>query len=230
MLSPAPHTPGIEPSSAAAGSDFVAQVRALEERLFAARLDPADPTRLLHDGYSWHYRPSHHALTGLVTPADFGKTILSVGAHPAAFERILVQLGLPREQLLVADHEPKLPEATPEFRAIIFDMTEPWPEIGTFDLIVFPESLCIALADRIDREGRPSPMADNEFPADAREAELLAGVLMEALGRLNSGGEIRANGPQSHPNVVAAARAVLERQGFAHTLAYQRYFLRVTAA
>lgn len=211
-------------------ADFVASVRALEERLFVHALDSEDATRMLHDGYSWHYRPSHHALTGLVTPADFGKTILSVGAHPAAFERILVELGLPRDQLLVADHEPRLLEATPELRTIVFDLTEPWPEIGTFDLIVFPESLCIALADRIDREGRPTPTPDNEFPSDAREAELLACVLMEALGRLRPGGEIRANGPQSHPNVVTAARAVLDRQGFAHVLEYERYFLRVRAA
>jgi hypothetical protein len=207
--------------------DFISRVRAAEERLFRDRLDPADATRLLHDGYSWHYRPSHHAATGLVTSEDFGKTILSIGAHPACFERILVELGLPRERLLVADHEPRLPEEAPGLRTIVFDVTEPWPEIGAFDLIVFPESLCIALADRIDREGRPAPTADDEFPADAREAELLAGVLMEALGRLKRGGEIRANGPQSHPNVVTAARAVLERQGFAHELEYERYFLIV---
>ncbi len=217
-------------SASESSADFVASVRALEERLFADCLDPDAPERMLHEGYSWHYRPSHHALTGLVTPADFEKTILSVGAHPAAFERILVELGLPRERLLVADHEPRLLEATPELRTIVFDMTEPWPEVGAFDLIVFPESLCIALADRIDREGRPEPTIDNEFPADAREAELLACVLMEALSRLRPGGEIRANGPQSHPNVVAAARTVLERQGFSHQLDYERYFLRVRRA
>ncbi len=183
-----------------------------------------------HDGYSWHYRPSHHAVTGLVTPNDFTKQILSVGAHPASFERILVELGLPGENLLVADHDGALPKAAKELRTIIFDMTEPWPELGAFDLIVFPESLCIALANRIDREGRPTPTPDNEFPADAREAELLASVLMEAFGCLRPGCEIRANGPQSHPNVVQAAREILNRQGFAHELEYERYFLRVRPA
>lgn len=217
-------------SSPSAGHDFVARVRALEEQLFAAALDPEDAIRMTHDGYSWHYRPSHHAETGLITPEDFAKQILSAGAHPAYSERILVELGLPRENLLVADHDGALLEAPKELRTVIFDMTEPWPEQGRFDLIVFPESLCIALANRIDREGRPTPTPNNEFPADAREAELLASVLMEAISCLKPGGEIRANGPQSHPNVVQAAREILERQGFPHELEYDRYFLRVRPA
>lgn len=209
---------------------FVSRVRETEERLFGDECDPADSAHMKNDGYSWLYRPSHHASTGLITAADIrplslpGKRMLSVGGHPAYLERTLVELGVPAENIVAADVLPAIAEANLPFETVCFDMLGPWPEIGTFDLIVFPESLCIALTDRLKKSG---PHGDAPFATDPQEARLLCDVLCSALARLRSGGEIRANGPQSHPNVVKAARSLVEARGHPHELDYQRYFLRV---
>jgi len=209
---------------------FVSRVRDTEERLFGDACNPLDSVRMKGDGYSWLYRPSHHAATGLVVERDMtmfskpGARVLSVGGHPAYLERMLVELGVPAANIVVADTISALTEADFPFETLRFDMLEPWPEIGTFDLILFPESLCIALTDRIKSV---APAGDGPFATDALEAKLLSKVLCEALSRLKLSGEIRANGPQSHPNVVKAARSLVEARGFPHELDYARYFLRV---
>jgi hypothetical protein len=211
---------------------FVERVREIEERLFPDACDPADSVHMKNDGYSWLYRPSHHASTGLVTAADIrplsrpGVRVLSVGGHPAYFERTLIELGVPAANILVADVLPAA-DGTPPFETVVFDMLGPWPEIGTFDMILFPESLCIALTDRLKKTG---PHGDAPFATDPQESRLLSEVLCSALTRLRPGGEIRANGPQSHPNVVKAARSLVEARGFPHELDYKRYFLTVRPA
>lgn len=212
---------------------FVARMKELEERLFPDACDPEDSVHMKSDGYSWLYRPSHHASTGLVTAADVamlskpGKRLLSVGGHPAYLERALLALGVPAGNIVVADAFPAVTEAGLPFQTVQFDMLGPWPDIGTFDLIVFPESLCIAFTDRLNVGEAKS---DAPFPTDALEAKLLASALREALSRLQPGGEIRANGPQSHPNVVKAARSLLEATGHRHELDYKRYFMAVRRA
>ncbi len=212
---------------------FVARVREIEERLFADECDPEDSVHMKRDGYSWLYRPSHHASTGLVTAADVrllskpGARILSVGAHPAHLERVLVELGVPAANVVVADVLPAVAASDFPFETACFDMLGPWPEMGTFDRIVFPESLCIALTDRLKKTG---PHGDQPFATDASEAKLLSHVLSSALARLRPGGEIRANGPQSHPNVVKAARSLVQAAGYPHELDYERYFAVVRNA
>lgn len=211
------------------------EVICIERRLFASHLDPDDATRMKNDGkYSWLYRPSHHIETGLITEEDIGRLtrfanrVLSVGAHPLYLERVLLGLGVPSANIVAVDHDPAIMDVDCGVETITFDATQLWPEIGTFDLIIFPESLCIAIRDTIKKEGMV--VTDEQFPTDAREAELLAHVLGEALARLKPGGEIRANGPMSHPNVVKKAGALLDEKGFYHSLTYARFFLRVERA
>ncbi len=208
-------------------------VRRIEQALFADQLDPGDRTRMRNDGkYSWLYRPSHHVESGLVTEADItmlsqpGKRLLSVGAHPLSLERVLLELGIPAQNIVTADHDPGIKKIDCPVEKLIFDMTHEWPELGDFDLIIFPESLCIAIRDTIKQEGAVA--THEQFATDAREAALLAHVLGEALQRLKPGGEIRANGPMSHPNVVKKAGALLDAKKRKHSIAYARFFLRVT--
>jgi hypothetical protein len=217
-----------EPSGEAAS--FLARVRALEERLFPDLLAAGEKKRMGSGerGYWWHFRPSHHLRTGLVAEDDIallrepGRRLLSVGAHPGSLEHVLVALGVPADHLLLADSDPAIAESG--LPSAAFDATEPWPDIGTFDRIVFPESLCIAVGNRLKRDGIA---ADVTHVSDPAEAMILAHVLREALARLRPGGEIRANGPQSHPNVVDRARTLLEEHGPKPVIAYERYFLRV---
>ena len=210
---------------------FVARVREVEERLFPELLDPDHPRRLRSDRRSWQYRPSHHVSRGLLGAADLaelslpGRRLLSVGAYPACFEHLLCTLGLPPANLVVADHDPAIATCVGTMDKVVFDVFDPWPDLGRFDLILFPESLCIALGDRVSRE--PSdPDHPGPFPNDLLAGRLLAHVLGQAL---RAGDEIRADGPMSHPNVVRAASAVLDAAGRPHRIEYDRFFLRVRA-
>ena len=206
---------------------FLEQTRSIEERLFPDQLDAHDEVRMLkRDSYSWLYRPSHHIATGLITEADFNtlsrphERLLSVGAFPGYFEHVLIELGLPAKHITAADIKKFDAPCHCEF----FDATKKWPDLlGSFDLIIFPESLCIMIGDKLKR------VVDSTlpFPNDEQEAILLATVLKEALRHLRRGGEIRANGPMSHPNVVKAASALLVEAGIQHEIVYDRFFLMV---
>ncbi len=230
---PSPPAPvsrfGLRPYTArVTDADLLIRTRLLEERLFPEDLHPTDSMRMKNPAYSWLYRPSHHVESGLVTEEDIerlktGATMLSVGAYPAHLERVLLELRVPASAITLADTNPALLEGECPMRRVLFDMTEDWPAIGLFDLIVFPESLCIALSNRVDQE---NPQGEGPHPHDKREAELLAHVLEHAAGHLAPGGEIRADGPQSHPNVVRRAQASLEVLGTRLTIVYERYFLR----
>lgn len=207
---------------------FLAEVRAVEERLYPALLDPAQPRRVLGARRYREFRPSHHVSRGLVGAADLaamsapGRRALSVGAYPAIFERLLCELGVPAGNLVVADHDPDIVACAGPMAKVAFDMLGPWPDLGTFDLILFPESLCMGLGDRV---AEAEPQGKGPFPGDALAGRLLAGVLGEAMARLRPGGEIRADGPMSHPNVVRAASAALDAAGHPHRLRYERFFL-----
>lgn len=205
--------------------NFLARVRASEETLFPDLLDPEDASRMRNDGaYSWLYRPSHHAETGLIKESDIAKLhngeLLSIGAYPAALERVLIALGVPAPHITVADVLPEILNVEGGMRKLSFDVTGVWPETGLFDLILFPESLCIALTDKLKH-------LTSRSERDAAEAKMLGHIVKEALRRLKPGGEIRANGPMSHPNVVKTMSAQLHAEGGAHTVHYARYFMTI---
>lgn len=212
---------------------FVTDVATLEKRMFPGQMDDTDTARMKNVGkYSWLYRPSHHVATGLITKKDLEllmqpeKRMLSVGAHPAYLEQLLCILGVPAEHIFIADKDPGIALADGLMDRIIFDATGIWPEkIGTFDLIIFPESLCMAVGG--DTKDKKDP---KDFSGDAKEAAALAVILQQALKKLRDGGEIRANGPQSHPNVVKAATKILEDAGQKADIHYERYFLTVRKA
>ncbi len=212
-------------------SDFMNRIRALEAELFGDALDPAHATRMKSDDYSWLYRPSHHIETGLITEDDVhalknGNKLLSVGACPAHLERLLVALGVPGENIVIADSNPLLKDIPSSMESLVFDCTKEWPALGLFDLIIFPESLCIALTDTLKKENIQSD--DTAFPTDAREAELLTHIMKESFDHLTSNGVIRANGPMSHPNVWKKTSAALNASGYPHNLSYDRYFIALT--
>ncbi|NOS67771.1 MAG: hypothetical protein HOO67_05415 [Candidatus Peribacteraceae bacterium] len=213
-------------------TSFVARIRQLEERLFPDQLDDSDPTRMKsHGKYSWLYRPSHHIASGLLTQDDSafllvpGRRLLSVGSHPVFLEKILIEVGIPAENILVADVNPELSQAAASIPSVVFDMNEQWPDIGMFDLIIFPESLCIAIRDNM--KDRVVPKDAGPHPTDALETELLTGILRQAIGRLRPGGIIRANGPMSHPKIVDAMKVQLQKEGFTVQIDYKRFLLTI---
>jgi hypothetical protein len=181
----------------------------------------------------WHFRPSHHAATGLLTREDVdcisqpGRRILSVGAYPAFLERLLPALGVPYEHILLADKDPSIKECGP-MQTMVFDAMEVWPDIGTFDRIVFPESLCVSIGDRIREEGVFKENAGvGAHQSDVREAELLAALLYQAIGKLRPGGMLRANGPMSHPAVLHKTETMLHEKGISFSMESRRFFLAI---
>lgn len=211
---------------------FLDRICSIEESLFVDDLSGHDPKLMKNEKDFWLYRPSHHIATELITEEDIellkqpGRRLLSVGAYPAYLERLLIEVGIPPNNILVADNDPALSDIPGPIQKIIFDMNESWPLIGTFDRIIFPESLCISMSDRLRNHATPASSSD-PHPTDALEAELLANILRQALERLKPGGIIRANGPMSHPNVVASMSEKLRAAGIDHTVNYQRFFLSI---
>ncbi len=204
----------------------------MEERLFGKDLHADDRSFMQSDRYFWHFRPSHHIATGLLTQEDVtllsqpGKRLLSVGAFPAHLERLLVELGVPSANIVVADKDPAIIGLGNFFETLAFDALDAWPDIGTFDRIIFPECLCTILAEGV-KESEASAKDDcaRAHPTDALEATLLGGMWRKALDRLRLGGIIRANGPMSHPNVIAAASAHLRGERRNISIESRRYFL-----
>ena len=208
---------------------FTAEVAALEKRLFPGDLDAANPGRMKNGSYSWLYRPSHHAETGLITRADIaglsvpGKRLLSIGAHPAYLEQLLCVMGIPAHNIFIADKDPAVALADGLMDRTIFDATGIWPDIGMFDLIIFPESLCMAVGDGT----KSGETTEDPYPKDKAEASSLAFILGQAFTKLKPNGEIRANGPQSHPNVVKLASDILTKEGHPHAIDYDRFFMTI---
>lgn len=207
---------------------FVADVAALEKRMFPGQLDETDSSRMKNVGkYSWLYRPSHHVSTGLITKKDVEiliqpeKRLLSIGAHPAYLEQLLCILGVPAEHIFIADKDVGIALADGLMDRTVFDATGIWPDIGTFDLIIFPESLCMAVG------GDQKEKVEKDFSGDAKEAETLALIMGQALKKLRPDGEIRANGPMSHPNVVKKMSEILLKAGYPHMVDYSRFFLTI---
>lgn len=223
------HTPMKRRRVPPALQPFLDQVRHAEERLFPAELHEDRSFMGSGERRFWHFRPSHHASTGLVTADDLAllslpdTRLLSVGAFPAYLERTLVELGVPADHLLLADREVPS-EGWGAVTWMLFDATEQWPEMGTFDRILFPESLCTMVGDRLRAQGVPSAKEDRAR-ADAAEAEVLTRVLRASLSRLRPGGVLRANGPMSHPVVLRRAEEMLAQEGWRFTLQHSRFFL-----
>lgn len=203
---------------------FLAHVRALEEKMFGDLLDPKDPMRMQSNKYSWLYRPSHHVESGLITEEDIellknGGTLLSLGAHPGYLEQVIVALGVPSKNIVTADSDAAILDT--DVHPLHFSMHDEWPLETKFDRIIFPESLCIALSKKLEQEGWLQNKKDHS--SDAREAELLGNILQQALDHLKPNGIIRANGPQSHPNIIKRVQEKISCE-----ITYERFLMKVT--
>jgi len=213
---------------------FMDRIRQAEERLFADQFSENDASMMQSGGRRfWHFRPSHHIATGLMTEEDImllsqpGKRLLSVGASPAFLERILVELGVPPANVLLADNDPAIAQCAGPIPFVIFDATGAWPDIGFFDRIIFPESLCIAIGDRVRESGVEIGSAAGDHPTDAIETTLMTTLLHAALQRLCPGGILRANGPMSHPKVIRAVSAMLREAYPEIVIESRRFFLSI---
>ncbi|MEI8230891.1 MAG: hypothetical protein WCG83_07205 [Candidatus Peregrinibacteria bacterium] len=210
---------------------FLLQVQQLEDHLFAGEF-PLDSTkRIQSERQYWHFRPSHHVKSGLITLEDVtllkepGKRLLSIGATPAMLERTLVALGIPADHILVVDKDPAIAKCAGFIPSMVFDMNDHWPEMGTFDRIIFPESLCIAVGDSIKESESVRSETSGAHPTDESASQLLAQIMRQALERLRPGGIIRANGPMSHPKVIRMMSENLKKEGWEIALENWRFFL-----
>ena len=148
----------------------------------------------------------------MIAELQKGKSLLSVGCGDCHLERLLCH-GFGVSDITVADIE--LEESAKCFKNIEFDMTKPWPEMGTFDYIIFPESLRIAVTvlclggngismrffDEMQTAAKYVLNGIKTIPhrqlflrvmeQDLPEAVVSHSILREAVTRLNPQGEVR---------------------------------------
>lgn len=219
---------------------FVDRIRELEGKLFPNQLFLDNASFMKNDGrHFWHFRPSHHFATGILTEDDVdvlsrpGKRLLSIGAYPGFLERTLLELGVPAENIVLTDKDPAIEHASGSMEAVVFDAHGHWPDIGTFDYIIFPESLCISMSDHMRDSGvlpDTAHIKGGVIERDIAEAALLTTLMRQSLERLRPGGVIRANGPMSHPNVIRIMSLILKAEGYALEIESRRFFLSIRIA
>ncbi len=129
----------------------------------------------------FYFSPSWYFHAGMITEADVkdlirkDSKILSVGSGPAFLERMLADLGIKKENIILSDiNEAVLPK---DFKYFVFDMYGKWniPEQEKYDLIIFPESTFL----------------HERYEDDIEKEKALYGLISEALKHLKPGGEIR---------------------------------------
>ncbi|MBN1779155.1 MAG: hypothetical protein JW816_02980 [Candidatus Buchananbacteria bacterium] len=126
--------------------------------------------------------------------------MLSVGAGAAYLERLLVHLGVNKDNIILADVEPKhLPD---DFQIKIFDMFEEWPEFKDrqkFDLIIFPENPSINV--HCHKYGEP-------------EIQTFSSIFAKALQNLKLEGEIKMTGNPTGPEITEKVEQELRKAGY----------------
>jgi hypothetical protein len=150
-----------------AGYDTTKLTRAIE--VFEKRHRVTD--RINEDraagGQYWHFEPDYYHKIGLITPEFVNELlttderILTVGSGPAYLEQFLVEIGVPKERILLSDIEDKhLPK---DFPHVIFDATQEWPdELDTeFQYVIFPDSFAVML--NIDYMTADDVLSKNEW-------------------------------------------------------------------
>lgn len=207
------------------------QIRDLETKMFP-EFKPAhnhnshqidlEPTMHLGLGYA-AFPPSWHFRSGLITEQmvkdliENQKTLLSVGAGPAHLERLLVELGVNRKNIVLAD---KFTEFIPEgFARYRFDMFGRWPDFREiFDYIIFPQSIFLPVGVSVP-SGTVVPIG-NEWDEieynfkqgkkqyDITDQDLFKPFLINCLKYLEAGGQIRGNLIQGH--VVSSLTRVMD--------------------
>lgn len=144
--------------------EFVADAQKRMKRVFGG----LDRREEIYEGAKsnyFYFSGMYHIRSGLVTPSVVndlrnGKTLLSVGCGDAHLERFLSKgYEIPSSRITLTDKS--LDECVQTFGSTFyqFDMTKPWPIIGNYDYILFPESLGVALLE--SERGKPasSPVA-----------------------------------------------------------------------
>ena len=151
----------------------------------------------------FYFAPSWHFRSGLITENDVknflfdsSKKLLSIGSGAAFLEKLLVKLGIGKDNIVLSDIDPKdLPHS---FKSKIIDMYSNWADLGNeqYDLIIFPESVLI-----------------NRFDTDEQRQDGLYHIILQSLQHLLPNGIIRINGHSQAPWNIDAVIEKLKNEG-----------------
>jgi len=181
------------------------QMRELEAQLFPEFKDE-DYCIDSPETNNFYFAPHRHFLKDLITEADVEnfkhnpeRKMLSVGSGPAYLERLLVHLGVNKDNIVLSDIEPRdLPK---DFKTKIFDMFGEWPEFEDdqkFDLIIFPEN--------------PSINVYNHYGKERIQA--FTSLFAKALQRLKPGGKIKITGNPNREEITEKVEQELKKAGY----------------
>ncbi|PJA48887.1 MAG: hypothetical protein CO170_01315 [candidate division SR1 bacterium CG_4_9_14_3_um_filter_40_9] len=172
---------------------YLETIKKLEIELFS-EFKNGDDIHTPEGNSYFYFAPSRHVNTRLITKTDINdlisddsKTLLSIGSGSAFLERLLVKLGVKKENITLSDIDPKhLPK---EFKSKIFDMYGSWTDLGDekYDLIIFPESVLINRISGANYQGR--------------RIEFLYHLILQALQHLKSNGKIKMSIQSENLNI-----------------------------
>lgn len=182
-----------EGSELGKSKEFLEEIREREKKDFPELA--ADNDWIVGPDYYFFY-PSSFFKEGLITEQDIGTLkkpegkILSVGSGRAYLERMLVKLGVPVENVSLADvSRQNLPSG---FRTHIFDMHGEWPQLeeGPFDLIIIPQAFYVSTFSPSSQEKTIAKLGWRPS-FHMFIACMLNEVILKALQHLKPGGELR---------------------------------------
>ncbi len=162
----------------------------------------------------FYFAPSWHFKSGLITEQDIidfkndhSKKLLSIGSGPAFLEKVLVKLGVKKENITLSDIDFQvLPE---DFKSKSINMREDWKTLGDehYDLIILPESfLGVVKLENLFK------VSADEFSQSKKDG--LLHVLSQALLHLKPSGKIRINGHQLTEQEVLSVGEQLKSKGY----------------
>lgn len=158
-----------------------------------------------------YFAPNYHFKYGLVSESDIErfshdktKKLLSIGSGAAYLERLLVELGVPKENVVLSDI---VQEALPKnFKTKVFDKQGDWAELGEekFDLIIFPASAL--LNDEPDEYSWEQSLK--------HRIQGLYHLLSKSLDHLNERGVVRLDAHNQIDETIEPTMSMLTEAGY----------------
>jgi hypothetical protein len=177
--------------------EYWQEIEDIENKLFPECAAEEGIVITAKDERYFYFKPSYFFRVGLFSKDDVSslieknKKILTVGSGSALLEKILVNLGVPEENICISDiSEESMPK---DFKHYVFDMHNEWPKIeDLFDLIIIPESFGVSVLESTLGNEK---LLENEFLRKWKEAEFLKDVIVKATKYLKENGKIQVVDP-----------------------------------
>jgi hypothetical protein len=187
---------------------FVDRMKELENQMVPEFQSSLSDSIVPQDTNYLYFKPSRFGELGVFSEDDLdlflsdrNKSMLSMGAGKGYLEKVLINMGLELNQVLVTDSDPKvLPQ---DLNTAIIDIHKKWSlKERKFDLIIFPESLGVSIGHKTEEL--------TGFSLRSHNIRLFIKVMQEAAKHLTENGEIRISGSNLDEEALKAREEELK--------------------